>query len=122
PTDEKSVRAQPFAAQAEAGNVRLLRAGWNKDWLDEIELFPLATGHGLVQKRPFSGNSTDPVQPCRARQVGLDVVTLLACKPRVAQEFQPVGMRLAGQQFRRTFSLPLGTLTAQEPAMVQEEL
>jgi predicted phage terminase large subunit-like protein len=40
PTGSKEVRAEPFAAQAEAGNVRVVRAGWNADYLDELTAFP----------------------------------------------------------------------------------
>lgn len=43
PTGDKSVRAQPFAAQCEAGNVRLVQAPWNKDYVDELCLFPNGT-------------------------------------------------------------------------------
>jgi predicted phage terminase large subunit-like protein len=39
-TGNKSSRAAPVASQAEAGNVKLVRAGWNKAFLDELELFP----------------------------------------------------------------------------------
>lgn len=39
-TGSKEVRAEPFAAQAEAGNVRLVRAPWNGAFLDEITAFP----------------------------------------------------------------------------------
>ncbi len=39
-TGAKAERAQPLAAQAEAGNVKLLRSPWNRDFLDEIEIFP----------------------------------------------------------------------------------
>lgn len=37
----KVERAQPFAAQWEAGNVVLLRGAWNHDYLDELCSFPL---------------------------------------------------------------------------------
>jgi predicted phage terminase large subunit-like protein len=40
-TGSKADRARPLAAQAEGGTVKLLRGGWNKDFLDEAELFPL---------------------------------------------------------------------------------
>jgi hypothetical protein len=30
----------PLAAQAEGGKIKLLRGAWNKDFLDELELFP----------------------------------------------------------------------------------
>lgn len=39
-TGSKEDRAQPFAAAAEGGLVKLVRGGWNKDWLDEIETVP----------------------------------------------------------------------------------
>jgi predicted phage terminase large subunit-like protein len=37
----KVERARPFASAAEAGNVRCVLAGWNKDFLDEVALFPI---------------------------------------------------------------------------------
>ena len=39
-TGDKVTRAKPFAVQAEAGNVSLVRGEWNQDWLDELSLFP----------------------------------------------------------------------------------
>lgn len=50
PTGDKATRAAPFAAQAEAGNVRILVTGdpardaWVQPFLDELALFP-AAGH-----------------------------------------------------------------------------
>ncbi|MGH7174012.1 MAG: phage terminase large subunit [Gemmataceae bacterium] len=41
PTGEKSERARPLSAMAESQNVHLVRGAWNKDFLDEIEVFPL---------------------------------------------------------------------------------
>ncbi|MFC5385177.1 phage terminase large subunit [Aquamicrobium segne] len=43
PTGEKAVRAKPAAAQAEAGNVKLVRGPWNDTFLDEVCAFPNAT-------------------------------------------------------------------------------
>jgi predicted phage terminase large subunit-like protein len=40
PSGDKVVRADPFAAQWQAGNVRLLRGPWNREYLDELEQFP----------------------------------------------------------------------------------
>lgn len=40
PGEAKIVRAGPLAAQAEAGNVRIVRADWNSDFLEEIQGFP----------------------------------------------------------------------------------
>jgi predicted phage terminase large subunit-like protein len=36
----KEVRADPYAAQWQAGNVRLVAAPWNREYLDEHEHFP----------------------------------------------------------------------------------
>ena len=39
-TGSKEVRAAPFAAQCEAGNVRIVRGDWNEAFFAEIEIFP----------------------------------------------------------------------------------
>jgi hypothetical protein len=39
-TGDKATRAQPLAAAAERGLVKLVTAHWNKAFLDEVELFP----------------------------------------------------------------------------------
>jgi predicted phage terminase large subunit-like protein len=36
----KELRAEPYAAQVQAGNIRLLDGKWNRDFLDEHETFP----------------------------------------------------------------------------------
>jgi predicted phage terminase large subunit-like protein len=40
PSGDKVERAQPLAAQAEAGNVKLVEGPWNRDYLDELCSFP----------------------------------------------------------------------------------
>lgn len=40
PTGNKEVRANPVAAQAEHGNVKLIRGNWNRDFVDEAHIFP----------------------------------------------------------------------------------
>ena len=40
PTGDKATRAEPFQAQAMAGNVRLLRGAWNPSYLNELTGFP----------------------------------------------------------------------------------
>lgn len=40
-TADKETRARPASAQAEHGNIKLLRGKWNEDFLAEIESFPL---------------------------------------------------------------------------------
>lgn len=37
---DKATRAQPFAAQVNIGNVRMLRGDWNKAFIDELRNFP----------------------------------------------------------------------------------
>jgi predicted phage terminase large subunit-like protein len=39
-TGDKATRAKPASAQAEAGNIKLLRADWNEPFLDEVCSFP----------------------------------------------------------------------------------
>jgi predicted phage terminase large subunit-like protein len=39
-TGEKSVRATPFASQVNVGNVLMLKAPWNVDFIAELRLFP----------------------------------------------------------------------------------
>lgn len=39
----KELRATPFSAQAEAGNVRVVKAKWNDAWFAELTMFPNAS-------------------------------------------------------------------------------
>lgn len=39
-TGNKSIRAEPLAAQAEAGYVKMKRASWNSTYIDELTSFP----------------------------------------------------------------------------------
>jgi predicted phage terminase large subunit-like protein len=41
-TGDKETRAQPFAAQCQAGNVCIVRGAWNESYLDELCTFPTA--------------------------------------------------------------------------------
>lgn len=47
-TGSKEVRAQPFIAQCAAGNVRLLKAKWNKAYIDELCAFPNGTNDDQI--------------------------------------------------------------------------
>jgi len=40
PTGDKDTRLEPFAAQAEAGNVKLVRGPWNGDYIEEMCAIP----------------------------------------------------------------------------------
>lgn len=48
PTGEKAVRATPASAQAEAGNVKLMRGDWNEAFLDEVCTFPASANDDQV--------------------------------------------------------------------------
>ncbi len=47
-TGSKEVRSMPFAAQCEAGNVKVLRGPWNAAYLDELTSFPFGTNDDQV--------------------------------------------------------------------------
>lgn len=44
-TGDKITRARPFAAALANGNVRVVRAAWLSDWLDELSSFPESAPH-----------------------------------------------------------------------------
>lgn len=44
-TGDKATRARPFAAAVANGNIRVVRASWLTDWLDEFSSFPEACPH-----------------------------------------------------------------------------
>ena len=39
-TGNKELRADPFAAQCEAGNVKLVKGAWNREYIEELTMFP----------------------------------------------------------------------------------
>ena len=41
PTGDKAFRAEPFAVQVNAGNVCMLKGDWNKEYVKELENFPV---------------------------------------------------------------------------------
>lgn len=47
-TKDKITRASPVSAQAEAGNIRVLRGHWNEDFFRELENFPEANHDDIV--------------------------------------------------------------------------
>jgi predicted phage terminase large subunit-like protein len=55
-TGEKSTRAQPLAAAAERGLVKLVEAHWNKDLLDEVSIFPFANHDDQVDSLALGFN------------------------------------------------------------------
>ena len=62
PTGPKEVRAAPFAAQCEAGNVFMLKAPWNEDFFSEVEYFPFGAHDDQVDAVADAFNTvSDPV-------------------------------------------------------------
>jgi len=66
---DKETRAQPLAAQAEVGNVKLVDGPWVRAFLDEISTFPVGKWMDQVDaaSRAFAELVKD--QPIRRRQV-----------------------------------------------------
>ena len=44
----KETRAEPFAIQVNAGNVKMIKADWNRDLLNELEMFPYSKNDDQV--------------------------------------------------------------------------
>ena len=66
----KILRANPLSAAAEAGNVKLIKGTWNKDFLDEIEAFPqgdhddqVDAVSGAFEKLNFGGEAVTAPKP-----------------------------------------------------------
>ena len=64
PIGDKELRAAPFSAQVEAGNVLLLAGAWNKDFIDELRNFPVGKYKDQVDAASaafakLAGNSFD---------------------------------------------------------------
>lgn len=57
PDGGKAERAEPFASQVEAGNVRMVRAEWNAAALDELRAFPTGAHDDVVDA--LSGGFSD---------------------------------------------------------------
>jgi len=73
PTGDKVERAQPLSAQAEAGNVVLVKGQWNEAFLAELELFP--NGAYKDQADAASGAFNKLALECQATRGG-EMVTL----------------------------------------------
>ena len=79
---------------------------------------------GLVQMRRFWGNSADDERALTVQGSQRDVPTTVlgAAEAGVAEHFQPMGVRLPGQQFGGGLPHTLGAITALQPSVVQVEL
>jgi predicted phage terminase large subunit-like protein len=65
-TGSKELRAEPYAAQVQGGNVKLVAAQWNRSFLTEHEEFPTGRYKDQVDaatgafNKLISGSSYDP--------------------------------------------------------------
>lgn len=66
-TGSKQVRAEPFAAQAEAGNVVLVKGYWNPLFLDELMTFPNGAHDDQVDAASGAFMRLSKVQTIKAR-------------------------------------------------------
>lgn len=55
-TGDKATRAMPFSAQCEAGNVKIVRGEWNRDFLDELTRFPGGKHDDMVDAAALAFN------------------------------------------------------------------
>lgn len=71
PTGDKAVRAEGFASQCEAGNVRVVKGDWNKAYIDEMCSFPMGKHDDQVDGS--SGAFNKLVVPVTPRKYDLRV-------------------------------------------------
>jgi predicted phage terminase large subunit-like protein len=62
PTGDKDVRLEPFAAQAEAKNVFLVRGTWNHDWIEEMVAIPNGTFRDQADATAGAFNKLDSAE------------------------------------------------------------
>lgn len=55
-TGDKATRAQPLAAQLEAGNVKLVRGDWNRTLIEECLQFPTGAHDDIVDAMALAFN------------------------------------------------------------------
>lgn len=79
-TGSKEARAAPFAAQCEAGNVKVLRAAWNDAFFDEIETFPLGAHDDQVDS--VAGAFAKLVEKPMAIEITGDVIARMRAMGR----------------------------------------
>lgn len=63
PTGSKVVRADPMAVQVEAGNFRVVRGGWNKEYFKEVREFPQGKYKDQVDASSGAFNKLSKPQP-----------------------------------------------------------
>lgn len=56
-TGDKVTRARPFRAQAEAGNVKLVKGPWNEEYISELVTFPVGAHDDQVDGTSAAANA-----------------------------------------------------------------
>jgi predicted phage terminase large subunit-like protein len=69
-TGDKVTRAAPFAAQCEAGNVRLVNGPWAREFLDEVMAFPFGKHDDVVDGSSGAFNTLALAPPPRRMVAG----------------------------------------------------
>jgi predicted phage terminase large subunit-like protein len=61
-TANKAERADPFSSQVNAGNVRLLKGAWNKEYIEELRQFPNGTHDDQVDGSSLAFNTLNGIE------------------------------------------------------------
>ena len=90
-TGDKVVRAMPFAAQVNVGNVCMLRGAWNSDMIDEFEFFPNGAHDDQVDAgadafNELSGGNTGMLDFMKMEAMNACRKRLKAEKPGISEE------------------------------------
>lgn len=78
-TGSKETRAEPFAAQVEAGNVFILRAPWNEAFIDELCQFP----QGHDDMFDAAAGAFTYLAPKKLPTISVDVIAAMQRKPQL---------------------------------------
>jgi predicted phage terminase large subunit-like protein len=72
-TGDKATRAMPLVSQANVGNVSLVRAPWNRAYLEELRDFPGGTKDDQVDASSRAFN-TLTAAPAPARRMQINII------------------------------------------------
>jgi predicted phage terminase large subunit-like protein len=67
PSGDKDTRLEPFAAQAEAGNVILIEGAWNRDYIEELVAIPNGQYRDQADATAGAFNKLNEAQPGQVR-------------------------------------------------------
>jgi hypothetical protein len=70
-TGDKTTRAQPLAAAAERGLVKMATAHWNKEFLDEVSIFPYGSHDDQIDASSLAFNKLAAKKEFWMRKAGI---------------------------------------------------